>query len=143
MRFLFYFINKFVASTVLIFQNILIEISDNYWAMSNVKNRKTPKFIGVNEVFLVGRVTSIAGEKKLPSGDVVSEFRIVVERPGRDKAIDTIDIAAWKSSLRKQITSFKPDIWVEIYGSVRRRFWQSAAGVASRWQVEASEIRRL
>jgi single-strand DNA-binding protein len=105
--------------------------------------KKTPEFEGVNEVFLVGRVTSIAGEKKLPSGDVVSEFRIVVERPGREKAIDTIDIAVWKSALRKRVASFKPEIWVEINGSVRRRFWQSAAGVASRWQVEASEIRRL
>jgi single-strand DNA-binding protein len=104
---------------------------------------KNSEFEGVNEVFLVGRVTSIAGEKKLPSGDFVSEFRIVVDRPGKAGAIDTIDIAVWKSALRKRVATLKPEVWVEINGSVRRRFWQSAAGVASRWQVEASEIRKL
>ena len=129
--------------------------------MKNVKANKTKKKIkkkntkktgksreieGVNEVFLIGRVTSIAGEKNLPSGDIVSEFRVVVERPGKTGqggAIDTIDIAVWKSALRKKVSSFKPDNWVEIKGSVRRRFWQSAAGIASRWQVEANEIRTL
>ena len=129
--------------------------------MKNVKANKTKKKIkkkntkktgksreieGVNEVFLIGRVTSIAGEKKMPSGDIVSEFRVVVERPGKTGkggAIDTVDIAVWKSALRKKVSSFKPDNWVEIKGSVRRRFWQSAAGIASRWQVEASEIRTL
>ena len=129
--------------------------------MKNVKANKTKKKIkkkntkktgksreieGVNEVFLIGRVTSIAGEKKMPSGDIVSEFRVVVERPGKTGkggAIDTVDIAVWKSALRKKVSSFKPDNWVEIKGSVRRRFWKSAAGIASRWQVEASEIRTL
>ena len=96
-----------------------------------------------NEVYLVGRITSITGEKKLPSGDLVSEFRIVVDRPGKAGYIDTIDIAAWKSTLRKRIQSLEPEYWVEIKGAVRRRFWQSASGLASRWQVEASEIRRL
>jgi single-strand DNA-binding protein len=69
------------------------------------KTGKTREIEGVNEVFLVGRVTSIAGEKKLPSGDIVSEFRVVVERQGKTGkggAIDTIDIAVWKSVLRKR-----------------------------------------
>jgi single-stranded DNA-binding protein len=100
-------------------------------------------FTPINDVYLVGRITSITGEKKLPSGDLVSEFRIVVDRPGPNGSIDTIDIAAWSSKLRARIKNLKPETWVEIHGSVRRRFWQSSTGVASRWQVEASEIRRL
>ena len=107
------------------------------------KKKKINDFQPINEVYLVGRVTSITGEKKLPSGDFVSEFRIVIDRPGKAGSIDTIDIAAWKSNLRKRIQTLQPEYWVEIKGAVRRRFWQSASGLASRWQVEASEIRRL
>lgn len=123
-----------------------VKIKKTVRMRSSKKIDKTLEIDGVNEVLLVGRVTSIAGEKKLPSGDIVSEFRVVVERPakaGKGGAIDTIDIAVWKSALRKKVSALKLDIWVEIKGSVRRRFWQSAAGVASRWQVEANEIRTL
>lgn len=114
----------------------------NYVRMPK-KSGKKIKFAPINEVYLVGRVTSKKKEKKLPSGDLVSEFRIVIDRPGKNGAIDTIDIAAWKASLRKRIESLEVDYWVEVKGAVRRRFWQSANGLASRWQVEASEIRRL
>jgi len=37
----------------------------------------------------------------------------------------------------------KIDSWVEVKGSVRRRFWRAPTGLASRWQVEASEVVRL
>ena len=97
----------------------------------------------VNEVYLVGRITSKSGEKKLPSGDLVNEFRVVVDRPGKTGSIDTIDIAAWKQTLRRRVDSLEINSWVEVEGSVRRRFWQSPKGLASRWQVEATEIRRL
>ena len=108
------------------------------------KDLKTAKKITpVNQVFLIGRITSKSGERKLPSGDLVSEFRIVVNRRGRAGSIDTIDIAAWSAKLRKQIKSLQIESWVEVKGSVRRRFWQSASGLASRWQVEANQIRRL
>lgn len=106
----------------------------------NTKSLKLPQ--ALNEVHLRGRVTSISGSKKLPSGDQVSEFRIVINR-SRGAAIDTIDIAAWSAKLRKRITLLEVGQWVEVFGCVRRRFWQSKAGLASRWQVEASDIRRL
>jgi len=108
-----------------------------------MKKTNQNKIKGLNEVHLIGRITSIAGERKLPSGDKVSEFRLVVERAGRLGGVDTIDIAAWKSVLRGKITKLKLESYVEVHGSVRRRFWQSAAGVASRWQVEANDIRRI
>ena len=99
--------------------------------------------IPINEVYLVGRITSKTGEKKLPSGDLVSEFRMVIDRGKKAGAIDTIDVAAWKASLRKRISAIEIDTWIEVKGSVRRRFWQSATGLASRWQVEATEITKL
>ena len=99
-----------------------------------------------NEVFLVGRVTSLAVEKLLPSGDRVVEFRVVIGREksrGSKKEVDSLDIAAWSSRTRKAALSLKIDTWVEIKGSVRRRFWRAPTGLASRWQVEAGEVVRL
>jgi len=99
-----------------------------------------------NEVFLVGRVTSLAVEKLLPSGDRVVEFRVVIGRAksrGSKKEVDSLDIAAWSSRTRKAALSLKIDTWVGITGAVRRRFWRAPTGLASRWQVEASEVVRL
>jgi single-strand DNA-binding protein len=78
----------------------------------------------------------------LPSGDHVVEFRIVVKRVDRD-GVDTLDIAAWSGKTRRTGLSLKPEEWVEIQGSIRRRFWRGVAGLASRWQVEASTISRI
>ena len=96
----------------------------------------------LNDVLLRGRVSAVATSKELPSGDKVVEFRLIVTREER-QGVDTLDIAAWSAKSRKLALALQPDEWVEISGSIHRRFWQSPAGVASRWQVTASEIARL
>ena len=98
--------------------------------------------LALNDVLLRGRVSSIAVEKELPSGDKVAEFRIVIAR-GDEIGFDTIDISAWSSKLRRSASSLKPEEWVEVSGSIKRRFWRGATGLASRWQIDASEITRL
>ena len=98
--------------------------------------------LSLNDVLLRGRVTGEAVEKELPSGDKVSEFRIVISRSDRD-GVDTLDIAVWAAGLRRRAHSFKRDEWIEVSGSIRRRFWQSPTGLASRWQIEAKELTRL
>jgi single-stranded DNA-binding protein len=96
----------------------------------------------LNDVLLRGRVSAVATSKELPSGDKVVEFRLIVTREER-QGVDTLDIAAWSAKSRKLALALQPDEWVEISGSIHRRFWQSPAGVASRWQVTAGEIVRL
>ena len=103
-------------------------------------------FAPVNEVRLVGRVTSLAIAKVLPSGDKVVEFRVVIGREkirNGKKEVDSLDIAAWSASARRAALAVKIDTWVEVRGSVRRRFWRAPTGLASRWQVEASDVVRL
>ena len=115
------------------------------------KNKATNKiaieeFTSINEVRLVGRVTSLAVEKELPSGDKVVEFRVVIGREksrNGKKEVDSLDIAAWSAKARRAALAVKIDTWVEVKGSVRRRFWRAPTGLASRWQVEASEVVRL
>jgi single-strand DNA-binding protein len=99
----------------------------------------------VNEVSLTGRLSGQPTEKSLPSGDKVVEFRVVIARneigQKRKKGlVDTIDVAAWSAKNRKSALRLDENSWVCISGSIRRRFWQSPAGLASRWQVEASDI---
>jgi single-strand DNA-binding protein len=112
---------------------------------SNEKKEKTeydePDY-SLNDVMLRGRVSDVAVEKTLPSGDKVVEFRLIVTRLELT-GVDTLDIAAWSGKSRKTALSLKGDEWIEVSGSVHRRFWQSPAGLASRWQVEATEISRL
>jgi single-strand DNA-binding protein len=96
----------------------------------------------LNDLLLRGRVSAQAVEKELPSGDKVVEFRLIVSRIERG-GVDTLDIAAWSSKMRRSALTLKEGEWIEISGSIHRRFWSGPTGVASRWQVEAAEIARI
>lgn len=96
----------------------------------------------LNDVVLRGRVSQEAIEKVLPSGDKVVEFRLIVTRD-KQSGVDTLDIASWSAKSRRTALSLTPDEWVEVSGSIHRRFWSSPKGLASRWQVEAVEITRI
>jgi len=54
-----------------------------------------------------------------------------------------LDIGSWSPKSRRTALSLVPDEWVEITGSIHRRFWSGPGGLASRWQVEAVEISRI
>ena len=95
-----------------------------------------------NAVLLRGRVGASANERTLPSGDKVSEFRLIVGRSSGD-GVDTLEVTAWKVPLRNRCAKLEANDWVEVSGEIRRRFWRGAAGLASRWQIEASEIKAL
>ena len=95
-----------------------------------------------NEVILLGRASTPAVEKELPSGDKVVEVRIVIGRDNRD-GYDTFDLAFWSAALRKRALTLADDEWIEVTGTLRRRFWRSGNTIASRWQVEGRELRRL
>jgi single-strand DNA-binding protein len=96
----------------------------------------------LNDVVLRGRVSQEAVEKELPSGDKVVEFRLIVTRE-KQSGVDTLDIGSWSAKSRRTALSLTPDEWVEVSGSIHRRFWSSPTGLASRWQVEAVEISRI
>ena len=113
--------------------------------------KKSPKKVFVddveidyslNDLLLRGRVSARATSKELPSGDKVVEFRLIITRSERE-GVDTLDIAAWSAKSRKIALTLQGDEWIEVSGSIHRRFWQSPTGVASRWQIEADEILRL
>jgi single-strand DNA-binding protein len=103
-----------------------------------------------NEVLLVGRMTSPAEERVLPSGDVLVTWRIVVDRPPqprtserRTPTVDTLDCVAWRGDVRRSAASWSVGDTVELSGSLRRRFWRATTGPVSRTEVEVVRGRRL
>ena len=93
----------------------------------------------LNQVRLRGRWTG-ATERELPSGDELVTARLVVPRPGA--GVDTIDCALWRADLRRRALRIPEGTTVEVDGSLRRRFWRTPTGAASRYEVELSGLRR-
>ena len=104
-----------------------------------------------NEVLLVGRVSGVPEQRELPSGDSIVAWRVVVDRvPVRPRpegvrgpSVDTFDCVAWAAALRRTARGLADGYVVEREGALRRRFWRSGAGAASRCELEVSRIRRL
>ena len=106
------------------------------------KKRDIEEDYSLNDLLLRGRVSQEAIEKELPSGDKVVEFRLIVSRE-KQSGVDTLDIGAWSAKARRVALTLTADEWIEVSGSIHRRFWSAPTGLASRWQVEAVEIKRI
>lgn len=93
-----------------------------------------------NQVVLTGRISGEPQERELPSGDRVVTFRLVVPRD--EGGVDTIDCSAWTAVLRRKALAMV-DADAHVIGELRRRFWQSPKGLASRYEVETSSLERV
>ena len=101
-----------------------------------------------NEVRLVGRVSGSGQERELPSGDEVVSLRVVVPRTGRAPrksaaSVDTIDVACWTTRVRRTALGLADGDVVQVEGALRRRFFRAGAAAVSRYEVEASSLRRV
>ncbi len=95
-----------------------------------------------NRVFLRGRLAAEAVARKLPSGDELCVFRLVVARPpGARVRVDTVDCSTTLSRVRRTIARAEPGTVVQVSGCLRRRFWRGGAGLASRYEVEVCAAR--
>ena len=105
-----------------------------------------------NEVHLRGRVSGAPTQRELPSGDVLVQLRVVVPRTrrrGRSAAsgsaqrVDTIDVSCWTARARAAALRLQDGAGVEVTGALRRRFFRTGAGAASRYDVEATSLRAV
>ena len=121
----------------------------------------------VNSVRLVGRVSAEPEHRELPSGDQLVQLRVIVTRPvrrGRSgprsrgatatpastegaaparQQVDTIDVTCWTAVARRAAARLQPGQVVEVHGALRRRFYRAGASTQSRYEVEASLLRRV
>ncbi len=99
-----------------------------------------------NEVRLVGRLAAPPVTVTLPSGDVVVSWRVVVDRDARSRrppSVDTLDCSAWSRTVQRRVDAWAPGDLVAVDGVLRRRFWRGPSGAVSRYEVEASAVRRV
>jgi single-strand DNA-binding protein len=105
-----------------------------------------------NEVVLVGRLAAPAEDRELPSGDVLTTWRLVVDRPpNRRKApegvrpptVDALECVAWTAGVQRAAAGWQPGDLVSVEGALRRRFWRAPTGASSRYEVEVTRARRV
>lgn len=95
----------------------------------------------MNHCTFDGRLSGTPEERQLPSGDAIVIFRIVVPREGEQR-IDTIDCVVTSARLRRRVAAVPDGTLLHVEGALRRRFWRGPAGIASRYEVAASVVRR-
>ncbi|MFA9445143.1 single-stranded DNA-binding protein [Egicoccus sp. AB-alg6-2] len=111
----------------------------------------TPTPWAVNEVHIVGRASGTPERRVLPSGDELVLLRIVVPRP--EGGADTMPVTVGPAPARgrpgagqvgrrllAQAERTVPGARVAVDGALRRRWWATPTGRASRIEVRASSV---
>ena len=96
-----------------------------------------------NEVVIAGRLSADPEMKELPSGDSLWTFRVVVPRTSRAASrderkpgVDALECSVWSGRIKRSVQTWRAGDMVQVEGEMRRRFFRSAAGTASRVEVE-------
>jgi len=98
-----------------------------------------------NSVILEGRIVGIE-HRAMPSGDEAVTFRVVVERPARERgpsgrvSVDALDCVCWRADVRRRVEACEAGTRVRVEGVLRRRFWRAGSTPASRVEVEARRV---
>jgi single-strand DNA-binding protein len=101
-----------------------------------------------NTVVLRGRVSSAPAARELPSGTVITTFRISVPRArtvmtaGSRQSVDWVDCTAWGARVRRAVAGWEVGDRVEVGGALRRRFYTATGGSGTRLEVEVLSARR-
>lgn len=98
-------------------------------------------------MLIVGRLGSRVTRRELPSGDEITVFSVVIDRPrnavrGQVK-VDTIACQASRARVADRVSRLEPGTLVRVEGSLRRRFWRAGGSLASAMEVDAASIRVL
>lgn len=81
---------------------------------------------------------------------LLMSWRLVVQRPPglattgrRPSSVDTLECAAFLPEVQDHAAGWAPGEVVEVVGALRRRFWRAGAAVASRCEVEVTQVRQV
>jgi single-strand DNA-binding protein len=101
-----------------------------------------------NAVQLRGRVSSAPVERELPSGVVITTFRVTVPRArtpmtsGSSQVSDWVDCVAWSGRSKRSVAAWTVDDQVEVAGALRRRFFRAGDSSSTRLELEVMSARR-
>lgn len=82
----------------------------------------------LNRVILMGRLTAQPELKTTPSGVAVTSFSIAVDRPGKEKVTDFINIVAWRSSAEFICRYFSKGDPITVEGRIQVRNYTTQEG---------------
>lgn len=82
----------------------------------------------LNRVILMGRMTAQPELKTTPSGVAVTSFSLAVDRPGKDKGTDFINIVAWRSSAEFVCRYFGKGDPIAVEGRIQVRTYTTQEG---------------
>jgi len=95
-----------------------------------------------NVVVLAGTVSADPVERRMPSGDEVTELRLSVPESG--KRLLPLPVAAWHATVGKRaLKGIGKGDDVLVHGTLVRRFYRSGAGARSLTEVLATGIKKL
>jgi single-strand DNA-binding protein len=98
--------------------------------------------VAVNVVVVAGTIAADPVERRMPSGDEVTELRLSVPEAGR--RLLPLPVAAWHRDVGKRsLKGIGKGDDVLVYGQLVRRFYRSGAGARSLTEVVASGIKKL
>lgn len=102
-----------------------------------------------SEARIVGRLGARVEQRVLPSGDTVTTFTVVVDRPLRDRAagggtnVDAIACRTFRAPVARRLESLAVGDWVRAEGPLRRRFWRTGAALGSAMEVDVRRLERI
>lgn len=98
--------------------------------------------VTVNVVVLAGTIAAEPVQRRLPSGDEVTELRVSVPEAGR--RLLPLPVAVWHDAVgRGELDRIAKGDPVLVHGQLVRRFYRSGAGARSLTEVVAQGIRKL
>ena len=89
----------------------------------------------MNVVALAGKLSRPAAERVLPSGDRLLNLEVTVAGPGGNESVPVV----WPDPPASAL-SLDTDQVVTVVGRVRRRFFRTVNGTASRTEVVADTV---
>ena len=96
----------------------------------------------VNVVVLAGTISAEPVQRRLPSGDEVTELRVSVPEAGR--RLLPLPVAAWHATVGPDVLrDLAKGDQVLVHGQLVRRFYRSGAGARSLTEVVATGIKKL
>lgn len=88
--------------------------------------------MGLNRIVLMGRLTRDPELRHTQQGTAVASFTLAVDRPGKDKGTDFIDIVAWKNTADFVSSYFTKGLMAVVEGRLQIREWTDKEGAKRR-----------
>lgn len=82
----------------------------------------------LNKIVLMGRLTAQPELKATPSGVNVTSFTVAVDRAGKEKVTDFLNIVAWRSTAEFVCKYFEKGSPIVVEGSLQSRSYTTKDG---------------